>query len=50
LYRLLDRRSGAEWFGRSLDAVPDADIWRWRACLVAAQRILKHARTDDDDE
>jgi len=29
----------AEWFGRPLRMVSDADMWRWAACIEAARAI-----------
>jgi len=38
IFRLLES-SAAEWFGKPLREVPDADLWRWRACVIAARRL-----------
>lgn len=50
LFRILDDPSGASFFGVPLWQVADADVWRWRACVVAAGRILAGARDAQLDE
>lgn len=33
--------SASAWFGLHPRSIPDADYWRWRACVVAAQRVIR---------
>lgn len=41
-YRVL-HSTPQEWFGRSLQEVEDADLWRWYACVEAAKKVI-HGR------
>jgi hypothetical protein len=41
LWRVVECSSGAEWFGVSLREVRDRDVICWRACRIAADRIMK---------
>lgn len=33
------RSTPEQWFGRPLREVHDADMWRWWACVQAAQKL-----------
>ncbi len=50
LFRILDDPTGAGFFGVPLWQVADADVWRWRACIVAARRVLGGAHREQADE
>lgn len=30
-----------EWIGRPTREIHDADVWRWDACVAAAQRVTR---------
>jgi hypothetical protein len=32
--------SAQQWLGRHPKLIPDADMWRWRACVLAAQKVV----------
>lgn len=43
LVRRVLASSAADWFGRPLRQVHDADMLRWEACVLGAQAVLNGA-------
>ena len=40
-WRVLEAGTAAAWFGLHPRSIPDADYWRWRACVLAAQKVTQ---------
>lgn len=36
-HKVLETGTASAWFGLPPQRIPDADFWRWRACLHAAR-------------
>lgn len=39
-WKVLEAGTARAWFGRHPRLIPDADMWRWRACMAAAQKVV----------
>lgn len=38
-HKVLEAGTASSWFGRHPREIPDADYWRWRACVKAARKV-----------